>query len=429
MKAAFRVDHMTDSDSSHSLPPSPRKRRGVLWAVVWLLAGAVAAGIWWQGQQSGATGEAAKQGQPAEGAGAPPGPPVTVANPVYKKIVEWDEYPGQFRAVDAIDVRARVSGYLERIHFTDGQVVKQGDLLFTIEKEPFEIALDSANAQLAEAEAQLSLANRNRKRFEKMREGNIVGESDYDDRVEAVSAAKAALAAAHAQVRQAKLDLGYTDIRAPVSGRISRHMVSAGNLITGGYTGDVTLLTTIVSLDPIYLDFDVNEGNYLAYQRAAERGVMPSMRDNKIGVFAKLPDEEEWTHKGTLEFLDNQVNETSGTIRARATFQNGNGVFTPGQFAHIRVPGSEPYEAILLPETAIVTDQSQKIALVVAEDGTVGVKILRVGPNYDGMRIIREGLTPQDKVVINGLMRARPGSKVTAEMGEIESGPQAAVAE
>ena len=403
----------------------------MLWAAVIVLAGAVAAGIWWQGQQSGATGGdgSAKQGQPAEGAGAPPAPPVTVANPVYKKIVEWDEYPGQFRAIDSIDVRARVSGYLESIHFKDGEVVQQGDLLFTIEKRPFEIALDSARAQLAEANAQLSLANRNLKRYEKMREGNIVGESDYDDRVEAVSAGKAAVAAATAEMEQAELDLGYTEIRAPVTGRISRHEVSAGNLITGGYTGDVTLLTTIVSLDPIYFEFDVSEANYLAYQRAAERGVMPSMRDNNIEVFAKLPDEEEWAHKGTLGFLDNQVNETSGTIRARATFANANSGFTAGQFGHIRVPGSEPYEAILLPETAIVTDQSQKIALVVADDGTVGVKILRVGPNYNGMRIIREGLAPTDKVVINGLMRARPGSKVTAQMGSIEAASQATAAE
>jgi RND family efflux transporter MFP subunit len=420
---------MTDSDTSHSLPSSPRKRRGLLWAVVLVLAGAVAAGIWWQGQQSGATGEAAKQGQPPEGAGAPPAPPVTVANPVYKKIVEWDEYPGQFRAIDSIDVRARISGYLEKIHFKDGEVVQQGDLLFTIEKRPFEIALDSARAQLAEATAQLSLANRNLKRYEKMREGNVVGESDYDDRVDAVSAAKAAVAAATAQVEQAELDLGYTDIRAPVTGRISRHEVSAGNLITGGYTGDVTLLTTIVSLDPIYFEFDVSEANYLAYQRAAERGVMPSMRDNNIEVFAKLPDEEEWTHKGTLGFLDNQVNETSGTIRARATFPNASDTFTAGQFGHIRVPGSEPYEAILLPETAIVTDQSQKIALVVADDGTVGVKILRVGPHYNDMRIIREGLAPTDKVVINGLLRARPGSKVTAQMGSIEAASQETAAE
>jgi len=419
---------MTDSDSSSSLSTPRGRRRGLVWGLVVILAVAVAGGIWWQGQQSGATGgEAAKQAQP--GAGAPPAPPVTVANPIHKKIVEWDEYPGQFTAVDAIEVRARVSGYLEQIHFTDGQVVKQGDLLFTIEKRPFEIALDNAQAQLAEANAQLSLANRNLKRFEKMREGNIVGESDYDDRVEAVSAGKAAVAAAQAQVRQADLDLGYTDIRAPVSGRIGRHEVSAGNLITGGYSGDVTLLTTIVSLDPIHFDFDVSEQNYLAYQRAAERGVMPSMRDNNVEVFGKLPDEDQWTHKGKLEFLDNQVNETSGTIRARATFPNADGAFTPGQFGHIRVPGSEPYEAVLLPETAIVTDQSQKIALVVAADGTVGVKILRVGPSYDGMRIIREGLSPDDRVVINGLLRARPGSKVTAQEGKIDTESQAAATE
>ena len=421
---------MTDPESSPSRPSSRGKRRGLVWTTVVVLAVAVAAGIWWQGQQSVATGgngSAAKQGQP--GAGAPPAPPVTIANPIHKKIIEWDEYPGQFTAVDSIDVRARVSGYLESIHFTDGQVVKQGDLLFTIEKEPFEIALDSAQAQLAEATAQLSLASRNLKRYEKMREGNIVGASDYDDRVEAVSAGKAAVAAAEAQVRQAGLDLGYTDIKAPVTGRISRHEVSAGNLITGGYTGDVTLLTTIVSLDPIHFDFDVSEQNYLAYQRAAERGVMPSMRDHGIEVEAKLPDEDQWLHKGTLEFLDNQVNETSGTIRARATFANPDGTFTPGQFGHIRVPGSELYEAILLPETAIVTDQSQKIALVVGDDGTVGVKILRVGPSYNGMRIIREGLSPTDKVVIDGLLRARPGSKVTPQMGTIEESSQAAATE
>jgi RND family efflux transporter MFP subunit len=423
---------MTDSESSGSQASSRRARRGVMWTSVLVLAAAVAAGIWWQGQQSGATGGeggAAKQAQQSEGAGAPPAPPVTVAHPVYKQIVEWDEYAGQFTPVDAIDVRARVSGYLERIHFTDGQIVKQGDLLFTIEKRPFEIALDSARAQLAEAEAQLSLANRNLKRYEKMREGNIVGEADYDDRVEAVSAAKAAVAAAQAELEQAELDLGYTEIRAPVTGRISRHEVSAGNLITGGYSGDVTLLTTIVSMDPIYFEFDVSEANYLAYQRAAERGVMASMRDNRIDVWAKLPDEDNWPHKGVLGFLDNQVDETSGTIRARATFPNRDGTFTPGQFGHIRVPGSEPYKAILLPESAIVTDQSQKIALVVAEDGTVGVRILRIGPHYEDMRIIREGLTPEDRVVINGLVRARPGSKVTAQMGTIEAGSQAAATE
>ncbi|WP_119301340.1 efflux RND transporter periplasmic adaptor subunit [Dongia deserti] len=423
---------MTNSDSSQSRLTARTKRRGAIWALVLLLAAGVAAGIWWQGQQSGATGgegDAARQAQPSQGAGAPPAPPVTVANPIHKEIVEWDEYPGQFRAVDAIDVRARVSGYLEQIHFTDGQIVRQGDLLFTIEKRPFEIALDAARAQLAEATAQLSLAQRNLKRYEKMREGNIVGEADYDDRVEAVSAGKAAVAAAQAELEQAELDLGYTEIRAPVTGRISRHEVSAGNLITGGYSGNTTLLTTIVSLDPIYFEFDVSEANYLAYQRATERGVMPSMRKGNIEVFAKLPDEDAWRHKGVLGFVDNRVDATSGTIKARATFPNSKGVFIPGQFGHIRVPGSEPYKAILLPESAIVTDQSQKIALVVAEDGTVGVKILRVGPHYDDMRIIREGLEPSDRVVINGLLRARPGSKVTAQMGTIEPGPQAAATE
>lgn len=410
-----------------SLPPR-RGRRRVIWAAMIVLAGAAAFAVWWQerGAQSATVGDATAA---AEGAGAPPPPPVTVSKPLVKEIIEWDEYPGQFKAVNSIDVRARVSGYLEQIHFTDGQMVNEGDLLFSIEKRPFEIAIESAEAQLAEANAQLSLANRNLKRYEKMREGNIVGEADYDDRVEAVSSAKAAVAVAQAQLRDAQLDLGYTEIRAPVTGRISRHEVSVGNLITGGYSGDVTLLTTIVSVDPIYFDFDMSEANYLAYQRAAERGAMPSMRDNRVQVFAKLPDEDAWKHEGTLEFLDNQVNETSGTIRARATFDNKNKAFTPGQFGHLRVPGSERYQAILLPESAIVTDQSQKVALVVDAEGTVGVKILRVGPGYEGMRIIREGLAPDDTVIIDGLMRSRPGAKVTPEQGRIEIAPQAASAE
>jgi len=421
---------MTMPESSNSSLSRRGPRRVVLTGVV-IIGVAAAVGVWWHERSAVSSGGPA-EGQAAHGAaegGAPAGPPVTVANPIVKEIIEWDEYPGQFRAINSIDVRARVSGYLERIHFTDGQMVKEGDPLFSIEERPFQIALDSAHAQLAEANAQLSLANRNLKRYEKMREGNIVGEADYDDRVEAVSAAKAAVAVAQAQVREAELDLGYTDIRSPVTGRISRHEVSVGNLITGGYSGDVTLLTTIVSVDPIYFDFDMSEANYLAYQRATERGAMPSMRDNKIRVFAKLPDEQSWAHEGSLEFLDNQVNETSGTIRARATFSNTDGIFTPGQFAHLRVPGSERYTAILLPESAIVTDQSQKIALVVDGEGTVGVKILRVGPGYDGMRIIREGLTPTDVVIIDGLMRSRPGSKVTAEMGKIDDTSQATLSE
>lgn len=412
---------MTMPESSNS-SLSRRGPRRVVWTGVIIIGIAAAAGVWWH-ERGGVSSAAPAQEQPAhggegtgEGAG---GPPVTVAKPVVKEIIEWDEYAGQFRAINSIDVRARVSGYLEQIHFTDGQMVKEGDLLFTIEKRPFEIELESARAQMAEANAQLSLANRNLARYEKMREGNIVGEADYDDRVEAVSSAKAAVAVAQAQVREAELDLGYTEIRSPVTGRISRHEVSVGNLITGGYTGDVTLLTTIVSVDPIYFDFDMSEQNYLAYQRATERGAMPSMRDNDIRVYAKLPDEDGWEHEGKLGFLDNQVDETSGTIRARATFSNTDRLFTPGQFGHVRVPGSERYTAILLPESAIVTDQSQKIALVVDAEGTVGVKILRIGPGYDGMRIIREGLTPEDVVIIDGLMLARPGSKVSPEMGKI----------
>ena len=393
-------------------PRPPRSRAGRLLGIAVLMAAVVGGVLYWQ-QGTGAS----------SGAGAPTTPPeVTVANPIYKEIVEWDEYTGQFAAVDVVELRARVSGYIESIHFQDGQMINAGDLLFVIDPRPFQIELDSAKAQYDEAVARLDVANRQLERTTKLRKDNIVAASELDERIGEAAAAKAAVAGQKAAIEAAELNLEYTQITAPISGRISQHLVGEGNLITGGSTGNTTLLTTIVSLDPIYLNFDMSEAQFLAYQRAYEAGKMQSTRALSVPVFGHLFDEQEWSLKGNLDFVDNQVDRTAGTVRGRAVFANPNAFVTAGQFGRIRIPGSEPYKAILIPDSAIVTDQSQKIVLTVDKDGKVVPKVIRPGPMYDelGLRIVREGLEPTDQIVINGLMRARPGAQVTAVSGKIE---------
>ena len=353
---------------------------------------------------------------------APAPPPVTVSKPIKKPIVEWDEFTGQFSAVDLVEIRARVSGFLQEIAFTDGQIVKKGDLLFVIDPRPFEIARASALAQQTQAQARLELAQRQLARAGQLRERDFVAQSTFDERQEELRAAAGALKAAKAAVRSAELDLEFSRVTAPLGGRVSRHEVSIGNLVTGGNGGQTTLLTTIVSLDPIYFIFDMSEGDLLAYQRANAAGKLKSARDDDgLPVFVRLADETEWPRQGKLNFVDNQVDRNAGTIRARAVFANPQYFVTPGQFGRIRLPGSEEYEALLLPDSAIVTDQSRKLVMTVKEDGTVVPKVVRPGPTTDdGLRIIRSGLAPTDRVIINGLVRARPGAKVTPQDGKIE---------
>ena len=398
-------------------PPSTSvgSRRRLLVATV--LGLAVVAGLailYW-------TGTFTSSGETTAAAVSPQSPKVTVALPLYQEIVEWDEFTGQFAAVEYVEIRARVSGYLDSIHFQDGQIVKNGNLLFVIDRRPFEIALASAKAQHEEAAARLDLANAQLARTAQLRKNDFVAASTFDERIADVRSAEAAVALADAAIRSAQLDLEFTQVTAPVTGRISRHEVSVGNLVFGGTGGDTTLLTTIVSIDPIYLEFDMSEADFLAYQRAAAKGTLQSTRGNSILVEAHLPDEKDWTLQGQLNFVDNQVDRSAGTIRARALFANPQLLITPGQFGRIRIPGSELYKALLLPDSALITDQSQKLVMTVAADGTVVPKAVRPGPRYDplGLRIIREGLEPTDKVIINGLMRARPGAKVTPEPGKI----------
>ncbi len=351
---------------------------------------------------------------------APPPPPVTVAKPLVKEMEEWNDFTGQFEPQESVEVRARVSGYLESVNFADGQLVKKGDLLFVVEPRPFELALETSKAQLAQAEAQLQLAQAQLDRTAQLRKNDYATKETYDERVSQVAIATASRDAAIAAVNQAQLNLDYTRVTAPVSGRMGRHEVSIGNLITGGTSGTTTLLTTIVSLDPIWLTFNVSEGDGMTYKRLVQRGEIKSARENTVEVQGQLMDEKDWTLKGTIDFVDNQYHRSSGTIRVRAAFPNPDLFITPGQFGRVRVPMSQLRPTILVPDAAVVTDQSVKLLFTVADDGTVIPKQVELGAvTDDGLRIIRSGITPDDRVIINGLLRARPGGKVTPEEGTI----------
>jgi RND family efflux transporter MFP subunit len=360
---------------------------------------------------------------PAAGAAdPPPAPAVTVSAPLQRELIEWDEFTGQFWAKDSVEIRARVSGYLTEIHFTDGQIVKQGDLLFVIDPRPYEATLAAAQAQLGQASAQVDLAQRQLERSAELRKKDFEPASSYDQRVSELKVAAAGVESAKAAIRSAQLNVEFTHITAPLSGRISNHQVSVGNLVSGGDSPNTPALTTIVSLDPIWFYFDMSESDYLAYERAAQAGKLDETRGSSPVVQVRLADEKDWKREGVLNFVDNQVDRGAGTIRVRAEFPHPDAFLTPGEFGRIRIPGSEKYLATLVPDSAIVTDQSRKLVMTVKDDGTVVPKVVRPGPiTDDGLRIIRSGLAANDRVVIDGLVRARPGSKVTPQPGSIEA--------
>jgi multidrug efflux system membrane fusion protein len=344
---------------------------------------------------------------------APPAPQVTVANPVRQKLVDRDEYVGRFVAVDAVEIRARVSGYLEKVHFTDGQLVKAGDLLFTLDQRPFKASLDQARADLARAKSQVDLTGADLSRAETLLQQKTIAEALYDQRVQAKRAADAALQAAEAALKTAELNLEFTELRAPVSGRIGDRRVSPGNLVTGTITGTTTLLATVVSIDPIRFEFTFDEASFLRYQRIAKDAGKAEERGTRLPVELRLLDEKGFEHKGTIDFVDNVIDTSSGTIRGRAVFANSNALFTPGMFGRIRVPGSPEYEALLVPDAAIGSEQIRKFVYVVDTENTVRQKYIEPGSLQGNLRVIRSGLEPNDRVVVNGLMRARPGAKVT----------------
>lgn len=347
---------------------------------------------------------------------APPPPTVTVAKPAKRTLFDFDEYVGRFVAVDSVEVRARVSGYLDGVHFTDGQLVKQGDLLFTIDKRPFQNTLDQARANLTLAKSNLDYTQSDLARAQQLVRDKTITEQIFEQRSQAFRNAQAAVAGAQAAVQQAELDLQFTELHAPINGRIGARLVSPGNLVTGGTSGNTTLLATIVSTDPVYFEFTFDEASYLRYERLSKIGKDVASRGASVPVALELIDEKNFDHKGRMNFVDNVIDRSTGTIRARAVFENPNGVFTPGMFARVRVPASPPYEALLVPDAAIGTEQARKYVLVVNGDNTVASKYVTLGQLASGdMRVIKEGVGPDDRVIVNGLMRARPGQKVTPQ--------------
>jgi RND family efflux transporter MFP subunit len=349
-------------------------------------------------------------------AGAPPPPAVTVAKPVKRTVVDYDEYVGRFTAINAVEVRARVSGYLDKVHFKDGQIVKQGDLLFTIDKRPFQNSLDQARANLVQAQSNLAFTESDYTRGQQLVRDKTITEQTFEQRAQAFRNAKASVANAEAALRQAELDLEFTDLRAPIEGRIGDRRVSPGNLVTGGTGGNTTLLAMIVSTDPIYFEFTFDEASYLRYQRLATTGKDVASRNAGVQVAIKLIDENDFDHEGRMDFVDNVIDRSTGTIRGRAVFANAKEVFTPGMFARVRVPGTPPYEGLLVPDVAIGTEQARRFVMVIDDQDTARPKYVTLGQvTKDGLRVVKDGIGPDDRIVISGLMQARPGQKVRPE--------------
>lgn len=346
----------------------------------------------------------------AQGPAAAP-PSVTVAKPVMKDITEWDDFIGRFEAVDQVEIRARVSGYLDKVHFQDGALVKVGDRLFTIDQRPYRAALEQAEATVASAQVRVEFASNDLERAEALRRTGNIPEQVLDQRRSNYLTARADLDRAEAAARQARLDMEFTDIKAPIAGRISRRLVSEGNLVNANQS----VLTNIVSLDPIQFYFDVDERSYLAYSRQREGGTRTSgAAPNRVEL--TLTDERAAKRTGRLDFVDNRLDAQSGTIRLRAVFDNKDLFLTPGLFGRISVLGSDPYRGILLPDEAVGSDQDRRVVFVVAEDNTVTMRPVRPGPRIDGYRVIREGLKGDETVVVNGIVRVRAGMKVAPQM-------------
>jgi RND family efflux transporter MFP subunit len=353
-----------------------------------------------------------------EGAPTPPPPKVTVSQPVVRELIEWDEYTGRLEAVESVEVRARVSGYLESIHFKDGQIVKKGDLLFVIDPRPYQAELDQTEAELKLAKARLKLAQDNLARAKKLLSARAISEEEADTRSSDERVARATVEQAEAAIEAAILNVEFTHVTAPISGRISRKLVTEGNLINGGTGG--TLLTTIVSLDPIYCYAEADEQSFLKYTRLAQEGKRPSSREVRNPAYLALADETGFPHKGYVDFVDNQLDPNTGTIRGRGIFPNPDLTLTPGLFARIRIPGSGQYEAILIPDEAIGSDQSQRFVMIVNNQNTTEYRKVVLGPIVNGLRIIREGVKPQDWVIVKGVQRVvKPGVKVDPQREKI----------
>ena len=348
---------------------------------------------------------------------------VTVATPIARDVTQWDDYVGRFAPSQTVEVRPRVSGEVVALHFRDGDVVDKGQLLFTIDQRPFQAAEAEARANVESAQSTLTLARSDLARAARLAGDDAVSAGEVDQIRSRVQAAAAALAAAQARLRERSLDMEFTEVRAPIGGKISDRRVDAGNLVVGGEGNSATLLTTINAVDPIYFGFDASEALFLKAQRDRQQGAGATQ------IEVRLQDEPDYRWKGRLDFTDNRIDPRSGTIRGRATVANPHGFLTPGMFGDMRLSSGGTVRALLVPDLAIQTDQVRKTVQVVAADGTVGVKTISIGAVIDGLRIVRSGLAPTDRVIIAGMQVAMAGAKVQATRGTIAPDPAAAQAD
>lgn len=350
---------------------------------------------------------------------APPPPTVSVSAPLEEAVTQYDEFTGRFRAVERVEVRARVDGYLEEIRFTDGELVEKGDILFIVDQRPYKIALEQAQAELESAETRLQLSEKELQRAKNLLSTGAVSQELIDRRNQEYLSARAAVSSAQAAVHSAELNMEFTEIKAPVSGKISENFVSIGNLVSGGLSS-ATLLTTIVSFDPIYFIFEASEDKLIKYQKENSlRGDGSAIGNGNRTVMAKLLGEKEFLHNGNLDFIDNEIDQSTGTMLVRAVFTNKDLLFTPGMFAKAKFSGSGEHRELLIPDEAIGSDQANRYLLVVDDSSKVSRKFIKTGTLHNNMRIIEEGLSKTDRVIINGMGKVSPGQKVVVNQDEI----------
>lgn len=360
------------------------------------------------------------------GQGAPPPMEISVAVVPEREITEWDEYTGRLEAVDSVEIRPQVSGYLQEVKFAEGKEVRKGELLFQIDPRPFQAELDRAVAQAEQSKTALELAQADLARAEKLQATRAMSQEEYDQRVAAVRNAAGALKATEAAVKVTRLNLEYTRIVSPIDGRVGRAEVTQGNLVSGGQGGQATRLTTVVSLQPMYVYFEAAEQDYLKYVDLARRGERPSSRDVNNPVMMAVGNETEFTHAGYMDFVDNRVNAGTGTLTGRAVFPNPDRFLTPGMFVRVRLIGTAKYKGALINDRAIATDQDRRYVLVVGEGDKVEYRAIRTGPIFEGLRVVRDGVKAGDRVIVNGLQRVRPGMVVKPRIVPMEGEPAGA---
>lgn len=362
-------------------------------------------------------------GQASE-AGAPPPPSVSVAPVLIKPVSQWDEFSGRIEAIENVELRPRVSGYIERVNYTEGQEVKKGDVLFTIDARSYRAELARAQAELARARTQAELGRSEAERARKLSELQAISTEEYEQRRSAAAQAQANVAAAQAAVDSARLNLEWTQVRAPIDGRAGRALVTAGNLVTAGDSASV--LTTLVSLDKVHVHFDADERAFLRYAEMARKGERPSERDGKVPVQVALADDQGFPHSGTVDFLDNQVDRSTGTIRARAVLDNRDRLFTPGLYARVRLLGSGEFKAALVDDKAVLTDQDRRYVYVVDKEGKAQRRDVKLGRMVQGLRIVEQGLAAGDRVIINGVQKVFfPGMPVNAKVVAMDAPAEA----